>query len=182
VAEVATADAAPKVAPKVESAPMASPMARASLSDSNLVAPSARNSFLGTGAPAARFQAVMTAAAERPLAVRYTILRKQGDEFVEVEPDSLTASDTVALRLTANTSGYLSLDGAEPISLTAMQPYTTAPLAADAREIAVVFSRTPQRSQTDPEAPSVEPSGREVFVSGRASAATLAFTISLQRK
>jgi hypothetical protein len=77
--------------------------------------------------------------------VRYNILRKEAaGNFVEVEPGDLKTGDTVALRITPNTSGFLSVGGATPEPVSAMTPHTTAPLAAGQTEVRIVFARQPQ--------------------------------------
>src|SRR5204862_1870911 len=105
---------------------------------------SARDLFYAAPPPGVRLQAVADSAVRRTMGLRYTVLRKEGAEFVEADPDTLKLDDTFALRFTANTNGFLSIDGATPVAITAMQPYTTA--AIGTAEVRVVFSRTPETS------------------------------------
>lgn len=141
--------------------------------------PSARDLFYALPAAATRFQtgAVADLAARGRMGLRYTVLRKQGAGFVEADPENLTAQDTVAIRFTANANGFLSLDGATPVAISAMQPYTTA--AIDAAEIRVVFSRIPEVSAEGGVV--TERRDRETYVVNTPPATAIAFTIALKR-
>jgi hypothetical protein len=139
---------------------------------------SARDLFYAPPAPGVRLQAVADLAARRTIGLRYTVLKKEGAEFVEAGPEDLKPDDTVALRFTANANGFLSIDGATPVAITAMQPYTTAPIA-DA-EVKVIFSRTPETSVEGNVV--TERRGRETFVVNTPAATAIAFTISLKQK
>jgi hypothetical protein len=110
------------------------------------------------------------------------VARREGDSFAPADPNELKQDDTLALRFTANTKGYLSVAGAAPVALTAMQPYTTPPLPADQTEVRIVFSRTPQTTLTTPMAPLTEAAGLEVYVVNATGAGALGFTIPLPRK
>jgi hypothetical protein len=144
---------------------------------SGAVSVSARDVFYGAPAPAFRVQAVTDVAASRTMAVRYTVLRKEGTDFVEADPEALKPDDTVALRFTANANGFLSIDGATPIALTAMQPYTTGVI--EGAQVKVVFSRTPQ---TFAESSAVtERRDRETYVVNTPGASAIAFTVRLKR-
>jgi hypothetical protein len=147
--------------------------------------PSASSLFYGNRAPAPRVQSsavFRAAAAPQAMGLRYSILRKQGDDFVEADPESLTKADILALRFTANINGFLSISGAPPVALTAMQPYTTPALSNGATDIRVVFSRTAQTAVVTPVALTTETRGRELFVVNTAGPGPLGFTIALKRK
>ena len=116
------------------------------------------------------------------MGVRYTFLRKEGVELVETGPEDLKQGDAVALRITTNANGYLSVGGAEPVALTSMQPYTTPPVPADQNEVKVVFSRQPQTAVAAAAALVTEVRDRETFVVNTFPAPALAFTITLKRK
>ena len=135
----------------------------------------ARDLFNGS---VAGFAALADTAALRTLGIRYSVLRKEGADFVEVDPDSLQESDTVALRFTANTNGFLSIDGATPVAITAMQPYTTP--AIDGVEVKVVFARTPETAAEG--SVSTERRARQTYVVNTPPASAIAFTITLKRK
>jgi hypothetical protein len=140
-------------------------------------APSARDQFYAAPAAGVRLQAVTDVAVRRTIGLRYTVLRKEGAEFVEADPEALKVDDIVALRFTANTNGFLSIDGATPIAITAMQPYTTGPIGAT--EVKVVFSRTPETSAAG--SVTTERRGRETFVVNTPAATAVTFTIALKR-
>lgn len=146
--------------------------------------PSARSLFYGSHAEPVRVRAAVTATTgtTQNLGLRYSILRKQGDEFVEADPGGITKSDTLALRFTPNANGYLSIAGGAPVALTAMEPYTTPPLAPNVDEVRVVFGRTPQTAAVTPAAVSTETAGREVFIVNTLAAPALGFTVALKRK
>jgi hypothetical protein len=137
---------------------------------------SARDLFYGTPAAVSGFAADV--AVRRTLAVRYTIVRKEGDSFVEADPDGIQQGDTVALRFTANANGYLSIDGATPVAITAMQPYTTP--AVDAAEVKVVFARTPETSAEGSVV--TERRERETFVANTLPGSAMGFSVALPRR
>lgn len=145
---------------------------------------SARDIFYGNRSAPLRLRtaARQAAAPAREIGLRYVVVRKQGDDFVEADPADLPKSDTLALRFTANENGYLSLAGGAPVALTAMEPYTTPPLDPGANEIRVVFARTPQTTLLTPATLLTEARGREVFVVNTIPAAALGFTVALKRK
>jgi hypothetical protein len=147
--------------------------------------PSARALFLGGSQQQLRIQptaAVAGTGAPQAVGIRYSVVRREGDSFAPADPNDLKQDDTLALRFTANTNGYLSVAGAAPIALTAMRPYTTSPLAADQAEARIVFSRTPQTTLTTAMAPLTEAAGAEVYVVNTTGAGALGFTIQLTRK
>jgi hypothetical protein len=77
--------------------------------------------------------------------VRYSILRKQpAGDFAEIDAAELKSGDIVALKITANSSGFLSVNGAAPVPVSGMTPYTTPPLPAGQQEVRVVFARQRQ--------------------------------------
>lgn len=128
-------------------------------------APSARSLFLGTTATPLRVQPVAAQAVSvQSLGLRYSIIQPEGQ--------------APSLRITSNVNGYLSVGGATPVSLTAMRPYTTDPLAGD--EVKVVFSRQPQTVTTQPVVPLTEVSVGETYVVSPTGAA-LSFTIPLKK-
>jgi hypothetical protein len=147
------------------------------------VRPSARALFFGAQPARARFQAAsgtQTSLAQS-LGLRYTVLRKEGGDFTPADPDSLKLADEVELRFTANVNGYLSVNGADPVALTAMQPYTTAPLPIDRDEVRVVFAPQP-RTEVTAAALTTEVDGRDTYVVSALTARAIGFTISLKRK
>ena len=139
---------------------------------------SARELFFLPPAPGVRLQAVADSAVRQTMALRYTVLRKEGAEFVDADPEGLKPDDTVALRFTANSNGFLSIDGATPVAITVMQPYTTP--AVDEATVRVVFSRTPETAAES--SVSTERQDRETFVVNRRPATAIAFTIALKRQ
>lgn len=144
---------------------------------------SARARFYGSNTGALRAAKVLNTAAIRPLGLRYRIVRKQGDGFVEADPKQLGTSDTLALRITANVNGFLSLAGAKPVALTAMEPYTSPPLLPGVSELRIVFSTRPQTSASDSGAVATETLSGETFVVNPvATAPALGFTVALKRK
>jgi hypothetical protein len=148
------------------------------------VRPSARALFFGAQPARARFQAasgVQTSIAQS-LGLRYTVLRKEGGDFVPADPESLKPGDEVELRFTANVNGYLSLGGAEPVALTAMQPYTTAPFPIERDEVKVVFAPQPRTEVTGAAALTTEVDGRDTYVVSALPAPAIGFTISMKRK
>jgi protocatechuate 3,4-dioxygenase beta subunit len=84
-----------------------------------------------------------------PLGLRYSISPRE-------------RNGTVTVRFTANVNGYLSLDGAPPVALTAMQPYTSPAIAGD--EVRVIFARQPLLTVPAQVAPLTETAGNETFV------------------
>lgn len=149
--------------PRFERAPAAPPPMRAqSMADA---APSARALFLSLTQPALRFQQVVVESnAMQAFGLRYSVVRREGEE-------------TATVRFTANANGYLSVAGATPVALTAMQPYTTPAIAAD--EIKVVFARQPQTSVATLAVPLTEQSGDETYVVSP-TGAPLSITIPLK--
>jgi hypothetical protein len=158
---------APKLEVTAESAPVAGgviggvaggnvagvPRANAPMSfRADAALPSARALFYGT--PPA-------------LGVRYTIQQ---------------SGDTVTLRFTSNVNGYLSLAGAPPVALTAMEPYTTTTLAATGDAVNVVFSRDARTEMTTASALATEISGGENYVVSARPAPAIGFTITLKRQ
>jgi len=175
VAPAPPAPAPMSLLPRDTAAPMqiqAEPQLRASSG-----APSPRDQFYDATAAGLRLQAVSEMAARRPLGLRYTVLRKEGTEFVAADAETLTPEDTVALRFTANVNGFLSIDGATPVAITPMQPYTTGPIGAT--EVKVVFSRTPETSAEGSVV--TERRDREIFVVNTPPSTAVAFTITLKR-
>jgi hypothetical protein len=96
--------------------------------------------------PAAR--TTSTAIGGRPLGLRYSIVTER--------------NGAVTVRFTANVNGYLSLDGAPPVALTAMQPYTAPAIAGD--EVRAIFARQPLQTVPGPVAPLTETAGNETYV------------------
>jgi hypothetical protein len=141
--------------------------------------PGARQIFYGV---AQRVGARLVAAnAPQPasLAVRYTILRRDASgAFVEAERADLGPSDAVELRFTANTTGYLTVGDSTPVSLTAMDPYTTPPIPALPAELKIIFAPQPQRQAT-PAAAIMEVQYRDTYVANRVPGQPLTFTIKL---
>jgi hypothetical protein len=162
--------------PRLSMLPMdnAAPMRMQEQSQVQVVTTGAREAFLGTGAPGPMFAA---SAAGRTMGLRYSVLRKEGENFVETDAGALRQDDVVELRFTANTNGYLSIDGATPVAITAMQPYTTA--AVDGAEVKVVFARTPETSAEGSVV--TERRQRETYVAGTAPGPAISFTITLKR-
>jgi hypothetical protein len=110
--------------------------------------PSARLLFLGNPQQALRVQSVVAqSAAVQPLGLRYSIVRDDAG---------------VTVRFTANVNGYLSLGGAPPVALTAMQPYTAPAIAGD--EVRAIFARQPLLTVSSQVAPLTETAGNETFV------------------
>jgi len=105
--------------------------------------------------------------AQQVLGIRYSVVRDED-------------AGTVALRITANANGFVSVAGGEPVALTAMRPYTTPALAAT--EVRVVFARTPEKALTGPVSVLTETAGGEVYVVTSAPAPELGFTVSLPQK
>jgi len=126
-------------------------------------------SFRSAFAPAAgvQLQSARTGNAQPVLGIRYSVVRDEN-------------AGTVALRLTANANGFVSVAGGDPVALTAMQPYTT-PALADS-EVQVVFARTPIKALTGPVAVLTETTGAEVYVTTAAPGPELGFTVSLPPK
>jgi hypothetical protein len=147
--------------------------------------PSARARFFGALAePSFRVQssaAGKVAQSQFP-GLRYTFLRREGSEFVEAGLEDLKQGDTVEIRITANANGYLSVSGAEPVAVTAMQPYTTPPLPPEQSEVSLVFAKTPRTALATPAAVATEVQDRETFVVNTQPAAEIGFTITLTRK
>jgi hypothetical protein len=143
---------------------------------------SARALFLGTPRAQVRLQPASTVreAGSQSIGLRYSILRREGAQLVDADPQDLKQGETLVLRFTANVNGYLSVAGATPVALTAMQPYTTPPLASD--EIKVVFARLPQTALATAMAPLTEVAGRETYVANALPSSPLGFTIALKRK
>jgi hypothetical protein len=113
------------------------------------------------------------------LALRYTILRRDASgALAEVDRADLTPSDTVALRFTANTTGYLTVGDATPVSLTDMKPYTTPPLPSIPVELKIIFAPQPQR-QAPSAAAITEVQYRDTYVANRVPGQPLTFTIKL---
>jgi hypothetical protein len=105
--------------------------------------------------------------AQPVLGIRYSVVRDE-------------VAGTVALRLTANANGFVSVAGGDPVALTAMQPYTTPPLSGS--EVQVVFARTPIQALTGPVAVSTETAGAEVYVTTASPGPQLGFTVPLSRQ
>ena len=144
-------------------------------------APSARQLFYGAAPRPLTIARAANTFAPQPasLALRYTILRRDSSgAVVEVDRADLTSSDSVELRFTANTAGYLTVGDATPVSLTAMEPYTTPPLAPIPAELKIIFAPQPQR-----QAPSAvvitEVQYRDTYVANRVPGQPLTFTIKL---
>jgi hypothetical protein len=115
--------------------------------------------------------------------IRYTILRKQlGGNFAEIDPAELKTGDTIELRLTANTSGFLSIGGTAPVAISAMTPYTTPPLASGQQEVRVVFTRQQQQGATAGVQPIIEVQERATYVVNPTAGQSLSFVIRLQYK
>jgi hypothetical protein len=151
---------APQAAP--ERADVEAPKPMQAFADAG---PSARVLFLGNAQQALRVQSVAAQpAAVQPLGLRYSIVR--GDAGVTV-------------RFTANVNGYLSLDGAAPVALTTMQPYTPPAIAGD--EVRVIFARQPQVSVPAQVAPVTETIGNETYVVN-GSGGPLVVTIPLKSR
>jgi hypothetical protein len=164
-AAAAPAPAARDTVTVTGASPLLERAAEARLQAFALAAPSARAMFLGTTSTPLRVQPVAAqAVSAQPLGLRYSIVQPEGQG--------------PSLRITSNVNGYLSIGGATPVSLTAMRPYTTDPLAGD--EVKVVFSRQPQTATTQPVVPLTEVSGGETYVVSPAGAA-LSFTIPLKK-
>jgi hypothetical protein len=143
-------------------------------------APGARQIFFGVAQrTAATFSAGANAFQPASLALRYTILRRDASgAFVEVDRADLSASDTVELRFTASTTGYLTVGDATPVSLTAMEPYTTAPLSTLPAELKIIFAPQPQR-QASSAAAITEVQYRDTYVANRVPGQPLTYTIKL---
>jgi hypothetical protein len=101
------------------------------------------------------------------LGIRYSIVRDED-------------AGTVALKITANANGFVSVAGGDPVALTAMQPYTTGPL--EGAEVRVVFARTPEKALTGPVAVVTETSIGELFVVASAPGPELGFTVPLSQQ
>jgi hypothetical protein len=142
--------------------------------------PGARQIFNGVGQHvAATFAAGANAQQPASLALRYTILRRDASgNFAEVDRADLAASDTVELRFTASTTGYLTVGDATPVSLTAMEPYTTAPLPALPAELKIIFAPQPER-QAPSAAAITEVQLRDTYVANRTPGQALTFTVKL---
>jgi len=145
-----------------------------------LAQPGARQIFFGTAQRALAARAVVGGLAPPAgLALRYTILRQDAaGAFAEADRTSLAAGDTVELRFTANTAGYLAVGDATPVALTAMQPYTTAALPPLPAEVKIVFAPQPQR-EAPAGAPITEVQYRDTYVANRLPGQPLTFTIQL---
>jgi hypothetical protein len=143
-------------------------------------APGARQIFYGVAQRVGARLAVSTGAPQpASLAVRYTILRRDASgALVEADRADLAPSDVVELRFTANTTGYLTVGDATPVSLTAMEPYTTPPLSAIPAELKIIFAPQPQRQATSAAA-IVEVQYRDTYVANRLPGQPLTFTIKL---
>jgi hypothetical protein len=144
-------------------------------------APGARQLFYGAAPrPVAIARAANTfAPPPASLALRYTILRRDpSGALLEVDRADLTPSDTVQLRFTANTTGYLTVGDGTPVSLTAMDPYTTPPLPAIPAELKIIFAPQPQR-QAVPASAIMEVQYRDTYVANRVPGQPLTFTIKL---
>jgi len=120
------------------------------------------------------------AALRQAILVMYTVVRREGGEWVPVGEGELKQSDTVALRFTPSVDGFLFVGDAEPVAVAAEDTYTTAPLSADQVVVRVVFSRT-RTVVTAPAAPTqpIGGSGSVMRVSGTGA---IGFTIPLPRK
>jgi hypothetical protein len=128
-----------------------------------VVAPSAKSMFLSGLTPQARVMAVRAESAAQAMGLRYSIVRREGEAPI--------------IRFTSNVNGYLSIAGATPVALTAMQPYNSPPVEGD--EVKVVFARQPQTTaEAAPEA-TTEVSAGETYVVNPSGAA-FSFTISLR--
>jgi hypothetical protein len=101
------------------------------------------------------------------LGIRYSIVRDED-------------AGTVALKITANANGFVSVAGGDPVALTAMQPYTTGPL--EGSEVRVVFARTPEKALTGTVAVLTETSIGELFVVASAPGPELGFTVPLSQQ
>lgn len=128
---------------------------------------SARTMFLSGEASGRQMPAMRAQSRVAPaLGIRYSIVRVEGEGTV--------------IRFTANGNGYLSLGGGTPVALTAMQPYTAAPVAGD--EVKVVFARQPQtEADAAPPATATEVAGGETYVVNRAGG-PFSFTILLKAR
>jgi hypothetical protein len=127
--------------------------------------PSARVMFQIGNATQSRMQAAAArSSAPQPVGLRYSVVQREGEPTV--------------IRFTANVNGYLSLAGAAPVALTAMQPYAAPPVTADS--VTVVFSRQPQTS-AEAAPTSTEAIGGETYVVNPLGA-PFSFTIPLTRK
>jgi hypothetical protein len=184
--QVAVAAAAPALPPVVTTRTnlMAADNAAAPAPQLRIAAPGARQIFFGAQplAAAPRAFGAVNAIVQQPaanLAVRYTILRRDAaGAFVEAERSDLSPSDTVELRFTANATGYLTVGDATPVSLTAMDPYTTPPLTAIPAELKIIFAPQPQR-QALPAASIMEVQYRDTYVANRVPGQPVTFTIKL---
>ena len=144
-------------------------------------APGARQIFYSAAQRTAARLTAVTNNAPQPanLALRYTILRRDDSgAFVEVERSDLRPSDTVELRFTANTTGYLTVGDAAPVSLTAMEPYTAPPLPSMPAELKIIFAPHPER-QAVPAAAITEVQYRDTYVANRIPGQPLNFTVKL---
>jgi hypothetical protein len=139
----------------------------------------ARQIFYGAGQRAAARLAVANAPQPASLALRYTILRRDATgAFVEADRADLGPSDTVELRFASNIAGFLTVGDATPVSLTAMEPYTTPPLTSIPAELKIIFAPQPQR-QAAPAASIMEVQYRDTYVANRVPGQPLTFTIKL---
>jgi hypothetical protein len=142
-------------------------------------APGARQIFYSAGQRAVARLTPVSAPPPASLAVRYTILRRDAaGAFVEADRADLAPSDAVELRFTSNLAGYLTVGDAAPVSLTAMEPYTTPPLTAIPTELKIIFAPQPQR-QAAPAASIMEVQYRDTYVANRVPGQPLTFTIKL---
>jgi hypothetical protein len=114
--------------------------------------------------------------------IRYSILRKQpGGDFAEIDAAELKTGDIVELKITANSSGFLSVNGGVPVPVSAMTPYTTAPLPAGQQEVRVVFAR--QRQTGAPAVQTVsEVEDRSTYVVNPMPGQLVSLVIRLQYK
>jgi hypothetical protein len=149
-----------------------------------LPAVSARALFLGANPRPLFAQAAMARASPAAvLAIRYSWLRRDAEgNLVEIAPGEPAAAGTLALRLTANTSGYLSVAGAAPVPVATMVPYTTPTLPAGPSEVRVAFTTRAQPEAEElagGEIPITEVAGRETYVANQLPGGVLRFTVRL---
>jgi hypothetical protein len=115
--------------------------------------------------------------------LRYTILRKEAaGNFVEVDPSELKAGDTVALRITANSGGFLSINGGKPVAISGMTPHTSAPLAPGQQEVRVVFARQQQPISAAAVQNVSEADGHDTYVANPLPGQPVSLVIKLQYK
>jgi hypothetical protein len=114
--------------------------------------------------------------------VRYDILRKDtAGNFVEVKAAELKTGDTVALRITPNTSGFLSVGSAPPVAVSAMTPHTTPPLTPGQTEVRIVFARQPQQPTATVQ-PVSDTEDHSTYVANPMPGQAVSFVIKLQYK